>query len=312
MASRFVLGLGCCTLLSAPPHPPRFAADAARLETHVRRLSETLRPRDFGHPAGLDRVADYVHSQARTTKGRVSEQRYEWNGHTWRNILIRFGPAQGERIIVGAHYDAFGDLPGADDNASGVAGLLELARMLGEDPPKVPVELVAYALEEPPVFRTEGMGSVQHARELRRRNVAVRAMLCLEMIGFFSDQEGSQQYPLAALGAVYPPKGEFIAVVGDLGSIPLVRRVKAAMQGATPLPVESLTAHRSVPGVDYSDHFPYWDAGYPAVMITDTADNRNFAYHTREDTADRLDYRRMAQVVQGVYAAVVALAWEGR
>lgn len=282
--------------------------DAARLEGHVRMLSETLRPRDYGHPGGLDKAAEYIRVQCEKAGGRVTEQTYEMNGITWRNVLARFGPETGSRIVVGAHYDAYGDLPGADDNASGVAGLIELARLLGRTPPETPVELVAYTLEEPPNFRTGNMGSARHAADLKARNIPVRAMLCLEMIGFFSDQEGSQRFPVPGMGVLYPGKGNFITVVGDMASMGLVKSVKSTMQGATPLPVESLNAPRSVPGVDFSDHFPYWDAGFPAVMITDTADNRNFAYHTAGDTADRLDYRRMGQVVQGVYAVILDMA----
>lgn len=299
---------GCGAVMAPPTASALPAVDPARLEAHVRRLSESFRPRDFRHPENLDRAADYLRTELRRAGGRIEEQAYEVGGARFRNVIARFGPRTGERVVIGAHYDAFGDLPGADDNASGVAGLLELAELLGRQAPKVPVELVAYTLEEPPIFRTGDMGSARHAARLRAQGVPVRAMLCLEMIGYFSDQAGSQQVPIAGLGSVFPSTGDFIAVVGDPGSQALVQRVKAAMQGASPLRVESLNAPRSVPGVDYSDHFPYWDAGYPAVMITDTADNRNFAYHTAEDTADRLDYRRMAQVVQGIYAVVEELA----
>lgn len=302
------LVLGGC---AAPRSVPDLGVGVSRLETHVRILSEVFRPRDHAHPEGLERTADYIHAQARAAGGRVTEQRYKLGGRTWRNILIRFGPRRGARIIVGAHYDAFGDLPGADDNASGVAGLLELARLLGRDPPAAPVELVAFALEEPPIFRTQGMGSARHAADLKARGVCVRAMLCLEMIGYFSDREHSQRFPLPGKDVALSSRGDFIAVVGNPASADLNERVTMAMRDATPLPVESLQAPRSVAGVDCSDHFPYWDAGYPAVMITDTADNRNFAYHTAEDTADRLDYRRMAHVVQGVYAAVMGLARKG-
>lgn len=305
LAFAVALALGGC----AGPRPvPGSGADAARLEAHVRVLSEEFRPRDHAHPEGLGQTADYIRAQARAAGGRVTEQRYRLGGLTWRNVRIRFGSRRGARIIVGAHYDAFGDLPGADDNASGVAGLLELARLLGRNPPAAPVELVAFALEEPPIFRTPGMGSVRHVAALKTRRVAVRAMLCLEMIGYFSDREDSQRFPLPGKVSAPASRGDFIAVVGDPASVDLNGQVTAAMRGATPLPVESLQAPRSVPGVECSDHFPYWDAGYPAVMITDTADNRNLAYHTAEDTADRLDYRRMAQVVRGVHAAVMELA----
>lgn len=284
------------------------AVSEARLRADVERLSVDFRPRDHRHPANLDRVADHVAEAFRAAGGRVTEQVFEVPGCTTRNVSARFGPEAGARVMVGAHYDAYRDLPAADDNASGVAGLLELARILGERPPAGPVELVAYSLEEPPHFGTGDMGSAHHARALRTSGAAVTAMLSLEMIGFFSDEPGSQAFPVPFVGALYPDRGSFIAVVGRLGDGGLVRRVKGAMRGAAPLDVRSMTAPRSVPGIDFSDHHPYWDAGFPAVMITDGAFFRNRAYHTEGDTADRLDYHRMAQVVQGVWGAVQALS----
>ncbi|HZG51707.1 MAG TPA: M28 family peptidase, partial [Pyrinomonadaceae bacterium] len=198
-------------------------------------------------------------------------------------------------------------LPGADDNASGVAGLIELAYLLGGTPPAVRVELVAFALEEPPYFRSPFMGSAVHAASLRAQGFAVRAMLSLEMIGYFSDQPDSQHYPVSFLKAFYPSQANFIAVVGKMDQGRTVRRIKKAMAEASPLPVYSINAPRSIPGVDFSDHLNYWNEGYDALMITDTAFYRNPHYHTSADTPDTLDYRRMASVVQGVYAAVLSL-----
>ena len=152
------------------------------------------------------------------------------------------------------------------------------------------------------------MGSRVHAEGLRQAGVDVRAMLSLEMIGCFRDDPGSQEYPVSELGLVYPSAGSFIAVVGCLGQASLVRRVKRAMAESMSVPVRSINAPRLVPGIDFSDQLNYWDAGYAAVMITDTAFYRNPRYHRAEDTPDTLDYRRMAQVVEGVHAAVGALA----
>jgi Zn-dependent M28 family amino/carboxypeptidase len=224
------------------------------------------------------------------------------------NIVATFGPETPERIVVGAHYDTFMDYPGADDNASGVAGLLELARMLGQAPPSLRVELVAFTLEEPPFFRTDAQGSAVHAESLRAKDVRVRAMLNLEMIGCFSDAPGSQAFPLPLLKLWYPDTGNFIVVVGQLGRGALVRDVKRAMRGASDLPVHSINAPAFIPGVDFSDHLSYWERGYPAVMITDTAFYRNPRYHTAQDTPATLDYARMAKVTDGVHAAVRTLA----
>jgi Zn-dependent M28 family amino/carboxypeptidase len=284
-------------------------AEPARLEAHVRALSVQFVPRDAAHPEGLELAAAYVRRELGAAGGVVAEQPYEVGGRVYRNVVASFGPETRERIVVGAHYDAAGPLPGADDNASGVAGLLELARMLGASAPPLRVELVAYTLEEPPFFGTGEMGSAVHARSLRAAGVALRAMISLEMIGFFSDAEGSQRYPSPALKAFYPSRGDFITVVGKFDQGRLVRRVKRAMLAAAPLlPVYSINAPRAVPGVDFSDQSNYWDAGYDALMITDTAFYRNPNYHTARDTPDTLDYTRMALVVEGVHAAVLDLS----
>lgn len=285
------------------------ASDAARLATHVRTLSETFAPRDAAHTENLERVVSYLRAEFERAGGRVSEQPFNVGERTYRNVVASFGAHDGERVVVGAHYDTAGAQPGADDNASGVAGLLELARLLGQAPPRgARVDLVAYMLEEPPYFRSEHMGSRIHADSLKREGVRLRAMLSLEMIGYFSDAEASQRYPVSLLKAFYPSRGNFISIVGRFGQGALVRRVKRAMQGANELPVYSINAPRSVPGVDFSDHLNYWNAGYDAAMITDTAFYRNPHYHAASDTAETLDYNRMAMVVDGVRAAVVELA----
>jgi Zn-dependent M28 family amino/carboxypeptidase len=170
------------------------------------------------------------------------------------------------------------------------------------------VELVAFSLEEPPYFRTTGMGSSVHAVSLSKQNVRVRAMFSLEMLGCFSDAPNSQHFPIGVLSAFYPSTGNYIAVVGRLSDGLLVRRTKAAMRNAAPLPVYSINAPQFIPGIDFSDQLNYWHAGYGAVVITDTAFYRNRNYHTAQDTAEKLDYKRMAMVVEGVYAAVMDLA----
>lgn len=282
--------------------------DPSRLEAHVRMLSESLSPRSEAHPENLDRAAAYIREEFTSALGRVSEQPYQVGGRTYRNVIAVFGPETTERIVVGAHYDTAGPRPGADDNASGVSGLIELAYLLGKRDLPLKIELVAYSLEEPPFFRSAYMGSAVHARALLKEGAQVRAMLSLEMIGYFSDAERSQLFPNPMLRLFYPTRGNFIAIVGKVGQALLVRKIKGAMKGASSLPVYSINAPRSIPGVDFSDHLNYWDAGYPAVMITDTAFYRNPNYHTAADTAEKLDYGRMAQVVEGVYAAVIDLA----
>jgi len=282
--------------------------DPSRLEAHVRKLSTEMGPRDERHPENLDQVAAYIKNEFSQTGAFVSEQVYRVQGNSYRNVIAHLGPETEERIIVGAHYDTCGPLPGADDNASGVAGLLELARLLKPQELKVRVELVAFSTEEPPYFGTTGMGSYVHAESLRQQNVRVRAMFSLEMIGYFSDAPNSQHFPVGFLNAFYPSTGNYIAVVGRLSDGLLVRRTKAAMRNAAPLPVYSINAPEFVTGVDFSDQRNYWHAGYNAVMITDSAFYRNLNYHTEQDTAEKLDYKRMALVVEGVYATVSELA----
>ena len=294
-------------LTRASPSSER-TVEPARLEEHVRKLSVELVPRDQSHIENLDQVAAYIKNEFSQTTASVSEQPYNVQGKSYRNVIAEFGPDSAERIVVGAHYDTAGPLPGADDNASGVAGLIELARLLGRQPPPLRVELVAFTLEEPPYFRTNGMGSSVHAESLRKQNIRLRAMFCLEMIGYFSDAPNSQRFPTKLFRACYPSTGNFIGVVGRFSDWSLVRRTKASMRKASPLPVYSINAPTLVRGVDLSDQLNYWHAGYSAVMITDTAFYRNRNYHTGRDTAEKLDYKRMALVVEGIYAAVVDVA----
>jgi Zn-dependent M28 family amino/carboxypeptidase len=281
------------------------SVDPARLESHVRALSESFIPRDESHPENLDRCAAYIRREFEGAHARVSEQPFTIAGKTYRNVIAHFGPETKEVVVVGAHYDAAGPLPGADDNASGVAGLLELARLLGNAQLSIRVELVAYTLEELPFFRSEQMGSAVHAKALKREGAVVRVMFSLEMIGYFSGARDSQHFPIPVLSLLYPREGNFISVVGKIGAGMLVRKIKKAMAEATSLPVYSINAPRLIPGVDFSDHLSYWREGYPAVMITDTAFYRNANYHTMWDTAEKLDYQRMSQAVEAVYAAVI-------
>ncbi len=292
-----------------PSVPP--AVDPARLEMHVRKLAVDLHPRSYDQLTHLAGAAHYIAAQFRAAGGRVDIQEVRVGEATYHNIIARYGPAQGPLMVIGAHYDSAGAVraaapdsatPGADDNASGVAGLIELAHLLGRQQPARAIELVAYTLEEPPHFRTEHMGSAWHARSLKAAGREVQLMLSLEMIGYFSDTPDSQSYPVPAMALLYPDRGNFLALVGRFGDFGVTRRAKAIMAGATDLPLASLNAPPAVQGVDYSDHRNYWRAAYPALMVTDTSFMRNPHYHKASDTADTLDYVRAAKVVQSVYA----------
>ena len=287
---------------------PQPSVDSSILKAHVQKLSVDLSPRDERHRENLDRTADYINGELKSFGATVSEQPFRVEGRSFRNVIATFGPETAERVVVGAHYDVAGPYPGADDNASGVAGLIELGRLLSKQELKTRVELVAFTLEEPPFFRTTGMGSAVHAQSLKKGGVKVRVMFSLEMIGYFSDTPDSQEFPAAILRLFYPSRGNFIAVVGRTGEGLLVRRVKRTMREASSLPVYSISAPSFIPGIDFSDQMNYWDAGYDGVMITDTAFYRNRNYHTENDTVEKLDYTKMAMVVQGVFASVVKMA----
>ena len=284
--------------------PSTVAVDTDRLSSHVTTLSETFHPRNWMHEANLNDCADYIADHFRKAGAVVQFQPVEARSRHYRNVIARFGVGQESKLIVGAHYDAYEDTPGADDNASGVVALIELGYLLGRNPPDREIELVAYVLEEPPFFRTPLMGSAVHAASIAAEKDKIIGVIVLEMVGYFRDARGSQSYPSLLFKLVYPARGNFIAVVGRWDQGPWIKRVKAGMKGTTDLPVYSVRAPALVPGIDYSDHLNYWPLGLHALMITDTAFYRNRAYHGKGDTADRLDYQRMAKVVIAVFEAL--------
>jgi len=264
-------------------------AGARALERHVRFLTLNRRT---GAP-------EYIAGEFRASGGVVFEQKFNVRKQTFENVIATFGPDDGKSplIVVGAHYDAFNNLPAADDNASGTAGLIELARLLGTAKLTRPVMVVAYANEEPPFFASENMGSFVHAASVAHRNVD--AMICLEMIGYFGHEQLWHSWVLSLL---YPTDGNFIAVAGGWHDRGLTRLVKRAINGAHRVDAFSFTGPHDA--IDASDQRNYWSRGWPAVMVTDTAYARNPNYHTIHDTAETLDYARMGGVVDGVFNAV--------
>ena len=264
-----------------------------RLQGHVAELAKTERNTD------LERPARYI---AEAFGKDATFQAFESGGRTVRNIEAGAGP-----IVVGAHYDTVPGSPGADDNASGVAVLIELARML----PQHGIRFVAFANEEPPYFMGPDMGSWVSAKRSRDKGEPVRAMFSLEMLGYYRDEPGSQRYPFP-LGWFYPDRGDFIAFVGDLGARPLVRKGILLFRKNARFPSEGVAAPAFVPGVTWSDHWSFRDHGFPAIMVTDTAFFRYPHYHLPSDTPDKLDYERMARVTLGLAAMLKELAHEGR
>jgi hypothetical protein len=308
------VGLAGCRTGRRPPPPAAQAAcvgavaDREALREHVEALAGRLAPRDVDHPENLDAAAAYVAGGFRAAGLEPRDQVFEALGRKQRNVLAEVGPETPERIVVGAHYDAAAGTPGADDNASGVAGLLELARLLAAAPPPMRVELAAYTLEEPPAFATEAMGSAVHARSLADAGAKVRLMVAIEMIGYYSDAPGSQRSPTPVKKTPYPDTANFISVVGRSGQGGMVSEIAGAIAAASTVPVETLVAPRDTPGVALSDHRSFWELDFPAVMVTNTAFYRNERYHTARDRPDTLDYARMAEVVEGLHCAVQSVA----
>ena len=292
---------------SAKNHPTGQTLDPERLKTHVNRLAIDFYPRNSENTEQLDAAADYIAEAFRSAGTKVEFQDFQLQGKRYRNVIGRLPGSQGKRLILGAHYDSCADTPGADDNASGVAGLIELAHLFAKNPVQRPLEFVAYTLEEPPYFT---YGSAVHAKAVQQEREQIEGVVVLEMIGYFSGESGSQSYPSNLLYAWYPSRGNFVALVGDLDQGPLLKRFKIGMNGATPMPVYSLRAPAQIRGVDFSDHRSYWPHGIPAIMVTDTAFYRNHAYHTLRDVPKSLDYNRMAQVTLAVYEAIRAMEEE--
>ena len=302
-----LLLVGACGPTWAGPSFPPPPADTARLHQHLQVLTTTPQPRNYQHPQVLDSVARYMQRCLRAAGAReVGEQPYAVSGQTYRNVLGSFGPAAGPRIIIGAHYDVCGEQPGADDNGTGVAALLELARLLGQQP-ALPfrIDLVAYTLEEPPFFRTPQMGSYVHAAALKAAGVPVRGMIALEMLGYYDDRRHSQRYPFGPLKYIYGSRGNYVTVAQKFGNGRFGRQFGRRYRGVADLPVKRFKAPAWLPGIDFSDHLNYWHFGYSAVLLTDTAFYRNRSYHETTDTLARLDMRRLGLAVDALLATLL-------
>ncbi|ATQ75701.1 aminopeptidase [Massilia violaceinigra] len=297
--------------LIAPASAAPEADLPARLAGHVRQIASS--EHNTGTPAALEKAALYLEATLAAQGYAVRRDEYTYDGHRVRNLevsIANIAPGkQPERIyIVGAHYDSAPGTPGANDNGSGSAAVVELARIFKGVVPASGNELrfVLFVNEEPPYFGGEGMGSRHHARALKARGQHVEAALILETIGYYSNAKNSQRYP-PGVAAFYPDQGNFIAFVGTLGSSSLVRRTVSAFRKASTFPAESLAAPSFVKGVTWSDHTSYNKEGYDAVMITDTATMRYPHYHRSTDTPDKLDYASMAKVVDGMAKVIEAM-----
>jgi hypothetical protein len=294
------------------PLPPLTAAEEVtrdRLRGHVERLAETIGERHSLVPRRLEEAARYV-EEALAEAGLPPERLpYEYEGATYVNLAAEIPGHErpGEIVVIGAHYDSAPGCPAANDNASGVAALIELARGLAGTRPGLTVRLVAFTNEEPPFFYTSGMGSRVYARRCRKAGDRIVGMVSLETIGYYSDEEGSQHYPFP-LSALYPSRGDFLGFVANLSSRRWLHRWIGEFRRLAPFPSEGASLPSFVTGVGWSDHASFWKEGYPALMITDTAPFRYPWYHTPLDTPEKIDYDRLARVVSGVEKVIRSIA----
>lgn len=282
--------------------------DTNLVNSHLANIINTKRPRNYQNLAELNQVANYIHSSFLNHSNAVEFQEYEVDGKIYKNVIASFNTECENRIIIGAHYDVCGNQDGADDNASGVVGLLELARLLKGVKLSKRIDLVAYTLEEPPYFRTENMGSYIHAKSLHDSKVKVEGMICLEMIGYYNDAEGSQSYPIGFLRWFYGDKGNFITTVRKMSPGKFARKYSKIMKSSELIPSKTFQGPKKLAGLDFSDHRNYWNFGFSSVMVTNTSFYRNANYHQKTDKIETLDVKRMSAVIQSVFNTVQKLA----
>ena len=279
------------------------------LKRHVKQLAGRIGERNVWRPEAMAAADGYIRKTLEAAGYTVNSQSFTSRGLTVNNLeaVLPGHAAADEIIVVGAHYDSVAGSPGADDNASGVAALLELARLLaGTSLPRT-VRFVAFANEEAPFFYGDEMGSNRYAARAQAQGERIEAMLSLETLGYYTDQPASQRYPFP-FSLFYPDTGNFIGFVGDLASRGLVRRAVGAFRAATAFPSEGVAAPSGIEGVHWSDHWSFWQAGYPAIMVTDTAPFRYPHYHAATDTPEQLDYAGLARVTGGLAAVIGVLA----
>jgi Zn-dependent M28 family amino/carboxypeptidase len=289
-----------------PPRPDLHGT--ASLQRHIETLAGTIGERNLWAYSALIDAADYIDREFRAAGYEPIRQVFELSGVPLYNIEATLpGTAPDAIIVLGAHYDTVAGCPGANDNATGIAALLDLARRVRSRQHRTTLRFVAFVNEEPPFFQTAHMGSVVYANNARARGDRIVGMLALETMGYYSDARGSQQYPVP-LGSLYPDTGDFIGFVSNVGSARLLMKARRAFKARSSFPLQAAAVPGTIAGVGWSDHWAFWQAGYPAMMVTDTAPFRYPWYHTPEDTPDKIALDRFAQVVDGLEHVVTALA----
>ncbi|SEF86656.1 M28 family peptidase [Billgrantia desiderata] len=313
-----VLGGGYWLMLHMPGTsfhgaPPPLGAEGEllreRLQRHVRALSDDIGERHYWRPEALEAAADYIEGALAEAGHRPRRQEVPAGSRVFHNIEVVFPGADraDEVLVVGAHYDTVRGSPGADDNASGVAVLIELARLLQEAELDRSLRLVAFVNEEAPFFGSDAMGSLHYARQAKAEGWNVVGMISLEMLGYYSDEPDSQFYPFP-LDLFYPDRGNFLAFVTHLGSRRLLHQAIGEFRRHATVPSEGLVAPPQMGDIHRSDHWAFWEMGFPAMMLTDTANFRNPHYHRPSDTHERLDYVTMARVAEALAHMLESMA----
>jgi Zn-dependent M28 family amino/carboxypeptidase len=293
-----------------PPLTPEQTVLAGNLQRHV--VAIASREHNVFQPEALEAAARHIEQAFAGAGFAVNAQRFTSGTIEVRNIEVEVngGSQASEIVVVGAHYDSVAGAVGANDNGSGVAALIELARLLRGAKPERTLRFVAFVNEEPPFYLTEEMGSRHYARRSKERGETVVAMFSLETIGFYSERPGSQRYPVP-LNLFYPSTGNFIGFVSNLASRPLLHDAIGRFRRHAQFPSQAAAAPAFLPGVDWSDHWSFWKEGWPAVMVTDTALYRYPHYHAPSDTPDKVDCERLARVTTGLAAMLRDVARAG-
>lgn len=279
----------------------------ANIQKDLLFLTKLEKPRNYKNITSLNKVADYIKNEFSKVCDSVDFQTYKVQGKEYKNVIGSIGLHHSQRIIIGAHYDVYGNSEGADDNASGVVGLLELARLLSKQKLNYRIDFAAYTLEEPPFFRTMNMGSYIHAKYLHDHKMNVKGMICLESIGYFNDNHNSQEYPVKEMSSIYGTKGNFITVVQNEKREKFSAKISDLMVKQQLIETKPFVGSSLLPGVDFSDHLNYWKFNFEAVMITNTAFYRNKHYHTKEDRLKTLDIEKINLVVKQLQKVIFSL-----
>jgi hypothetical protein len=314
LALPLVLVLACQPSLEETQEVASVTVQASRdlLAAHLETLAGEIGERNVFLPAALHAAADYIEAEWRRQGYEVERQWYETHGIECANLEVtRTGTrAPKEILLIGAHYDSVHGSPGANDNGTGVAALLELARMFTEVDPGMTVRFVAFVNEEPPFFYWNNMGSMIYADAAKQRGDQIHGMVSLETIGYYSDEPGSQRYP-PLFRLFFPDRGNFIGFVSNFRSRPWLKETVAAFKTHSDIPEQHVAMFEAVPGIGWSDHLSFWRQGWPALMITDTAPYRYPHYHTAEDTPDKVDYETLTRLTDGLFATFLTLAGSG-